>query len=62
MKLLANFQKKWKLLTQFHKINENFKVTFRVLFGGGNASLELLDETNVLESGVNQCRTPRKKP
>lgn len=41
-----------RFLTQFHKINENFKVTFRELFGGGNASLELLDETNVLESGV----------
>lgn len=41
-----------RFLTQFHKINENFKVTFRELFGGGNASLELLDEENVLESGV----------
>lgn len=41
-----------RFLTQFHKINENFKITFRELFGGGNASLELLDEDNVLESGV----------
>ncbi|MGI5841904.1 MAG: chromosome segregation protein SMC [Christensenellales bacterium] len=41
-----------KFKQEFDKINANFKVTFRELFGGGNASLELLDPENVLDSGV----------
>ena len=38
----------------FVKINENFKVTFKELFGGGNAELLLLDSTtgDPLDAGV----------
>ena len=45
----------------FDKINENFKVTFRELFGGGDASLKLSDPENVLESGIDiEARLPGK--
>lgn len=36
----------------FNKINENFGVTFKELFGGGSASLSLSEPENVLESGI----------
>ena len=39
-------------LTQFHAIDEAFRTTFRELFGGGKASLELEDENDVLSSGI----------
>ncbi len=41
-----------KFLTELNKIGESFKITFRELFGGGNAKLELVDEEHPLESGV----------
>ena len=47
--------------TQFNKINENFKVTFKELFGGGNAKLELTDPDNLLESGVDIVAEPPGK-
>ncbi len=47
--------------TQFDKVNENFKITFRELFGGGNASLELTDPDNLLESGVDIVAEPPGK-
>ena len=47
--------------TEFDKINNNFKVTFRELFGGGNASLELTDEDNLLEAGVDIVAEPPGK-
>ena len=50
-----------KFRTQFEKINENFKVTFRELFGGGSACLELLDSENILESGVEIVAEPPGK-
>ena len=50
-----------KFKTQFEKINENFKVTFRELFGGGSACLELLDSENILESGVDIVAEPPGK-
>lgn len=50
-----------KFRTEFNKINENFKITFRELFGGGSAHLELLDEDNVLESGVEIVAEPPGK-
>jgi len=47
---------------QFNKINENFGVIFKELFGGGKASLKLLDEGSVLESGVEiEALPPEKK-
>jgi len=36
----------------FHAINENFKAMFARLFQGGSAEMKLLDETDVLESGI----------
>ena len=41
-----------KFTSELEKINESFKITFRELFGGGNAKLELVDPENPLESGV----------
>ena len=41
-----------KFLAELNKINESFKITFRELFGGGNAKLELTDPSSPLESGV----------
>ncbi len=49
-------------LDTFHKINEEFKKLFRYLFGGGRARLVLVDEENVLESGVEiEVQPPGKK-
>ncbi len=36
----------------FAKINENFKLTFSELFGGGRGELSLTDPDNILESGI----------
>ncbi len=52
---------KTRFETEFNKINENFKITFRELFGGGNARLELTDPTNLLESGVDIVAEPPGK-
>ncbi len=46
----------------FQKTQEGFKEYFRILFGGGEAKLILLDEHNVLESGIEiVVRPPGKK-
>ena len=49
--------------TAFSKINENFKVTFKELFGGGNAKLELTEsETgDPLDAGVDIVAEPPGK-
>jgi chromosome segregation protein len=36
----------------FHAINTNFKTMFERLFQGGAAEMKLLDETDILESGI----------
>lgn len=46
---------------EFDKINENFKITFRELFGGGNAKLELIGSENILEAGVEIMAEPPGK-
>ena len=48
-------------LDQFSRINEAFQQTFKDLFGGGKASLELEDPENVLECGIEiRCQPPGK--
>lgn len=47
---------------QFAKINKNFEEVFQELFGGGNASLKLEDEENILECGIDiNVQPPGKK-
>ena len=47
----------------FEKVNANFKVMFSRLFGGGTAHLVLVDDGDVLESGIEiVARPPGKKP
>jgi len=46
----------------FQKIQKNFTEYFRLLFEGGHAELVLLDESDVLESGIEiVARPPGKK-
>ena len=48
--------------TQFAIINKNFEEVFQELFGGGNASLKLEDEENILECGIDiHVQPPGKK-
>jgi len=49
--------------TAFKKISENFKVTFKELFGGGNAKLELIESESgdPLEAGVDIVAEPPGK-
>lgn len=39
-------------IESFAQINKNFTATFKELFGGGTASLELSDPDNILTSGI----------
>jgi chromosome segregation protein len=45
----------------FHRINENFQMTFRKLFGGGHAFMRLTDEENSTESGIDVVASPPGK-
>lgn len=51
----SRFQKAFKV------VNEHFQVTFETLFGGGRAELVLLDESDVLESGIDIIAQPPGK-
>ncbi|MCH7761922.1 AAA family ATPase, partial [candidate division TA06 bacterium] len=48
-------------LTTFHHIQTHFQEYFRLLFGGGDAKLLLLDEQDVLESGIEILACPPGK-
>ena len=45
-------QMKEVFVESFAEINKNFTATFKELFGGGTASLELSDPDNILTSGI----------
>jgi chromosome segregation protein len=45
----------------FAAINENFKVAFQTLFGGGSGEMRLTDESNALESGIDIIASPPGK-
>jgi chromosome segregation protein len=45
----------------FTAIKQNFQGTFSTLFGGGHATIALLDETDVLESGIEVIASPPGK-
>ena len=60
--LKINRVTKKMFMETFEKLAVEFKKYFRVLFGGGDAQLFLLDEQDVLESGIEiVCRPPGKK-
>jgi chromosome segregation protein len=50
-----------KFQEAFERINENFQLTFRKLFGGGNAFMRLTDEENSTESGIDVVASPPGK-
>ena len=45
----------------FDQINANFQETFSTLFGGGHAGLTLIDDTDVLETGIDIVASPPGK-
>ena len=46
----------------FHSINEKFQVMFSTVFGGGRATLLLIDQENETESGIDiQAQPPGKR-
>jgi chromosome segregation protein len=45
----------------FEKINQNFQVTFKKLFGGGQAFMRLTDQENSAESGIDVVASPPGK-
>ena len=50
-----------KFQEAFERINENFQLTFRKLFGGGNAFMRLTDQENSAESGIDVVASPPGK-
>ena len=46
---------------EFGKLNEYFKSTFTQLFGGGEASLIIHDDEDILESGIDIIAQPPGK-
>ena len=63
-KVLEKLTKNMKniFIDEFFKLNENFKEVFQDLFSGGSAHLELSDNLNILESGIEiKVNPPGKK-
>lgn len=61
--LIGDLTKQMKeiFIERFALINKNFGETFKELFGGGNASLSLTDEEDILNSGIDiNCHPPGK--
>jgi chromosome segregation protein len=52
-----------RLTEAFDTVNSHFQRLFKVLFGGGEAELQLIESDDPLESGLELlCRPPGKKP
>ena len=47
--------------TAFEEVNRNFKEVFQTLFGGGDCGMRLLDEDDLLESGLEVYAQPPGK-
>jgi chromosome segregation protein len=57
-----NTQTKEMFTETFNKIRDNFRLMFAEIFGGGKADLALVDEGDVLESGIEiMARPPGKQ-
>ena len=56
-----NTQTREMFVTTFHQIRENFRNMFVEIFGGGKADLILVDENDVLESGIDIVARPPGK-
>ena len=57
-----NREGRGRLLAAFEEVNRNFAVLFRRLFGGGEASLVLVESDDPLEAGLEiMCQPPGKK-
>ena len=50
-----------KFVEAFRQINKNFTEMFLELFGGGHGEMRLIDETDVLESGIDIIAQPPGK-
>jgi len=50
-----------RFVEAFHQINQNFTEMFTELFGGGHGEMRLIDETDVLESGIDIIAQPPGK-
>ena len=58
-RLLSQMEKQF--VTEFDKLNENFKETFVRLFGGGQAELKLTDPNDPLSCGIEVVAQPPGK-
>ncbi len=56
-----NVQTRQMFVETFEKIRENFRMMFVEVFGGGKADLILVDENDVLESGIDIVARPPGK-
>ena len=56
-----NTQTRQMFLETFEKIRDNFRAMFVEVFGGGKADLVLVDENDVLESGIDIVARPPGK-
>jgi len=56
-----NREARERLTTAFSKVNEHFQVLFTRLFGGGKASLELIDDEDPMNAGLEIFAAPPGK-
>ncbi len=63
VEIIARYEQDMRtsFVTAFEAINHNFGITFRELFGGGNAELQLTDPEDVLTSGIEIKAAPPGK-